>query len=156
VTVPNNQTNPPLPDQAQQPTYTFSQTSYGTVQIFQNGQMISTTTPQYETQQYGYQPLAGSSRGSLAAAGADADGDGEGSETRLGNPIAQTQTMTAIEYKGYRIEICPVGKGWRASIYSPGSKSPLPESPTNLEKSRSEEIVAEARVIDARLGLRVL
>jgi hypothetical protein len=29
--------------------------------------------------------------------------------------------MTSIEYKGYRIEVSPIGKGWRASIFSPGS-----------------------------------
>jgi hypothetical protein len=38
------------------PIYTFSPTAYGTVQVFQNGQLVSTTTPQYATQQYGYQP----------------------------------------------------------------------------------------------------
>ena len=26
--------------------------------------------------------------------------------------------MTAIDYKGYRIEVSPIGKGWRASIFS--------------------------------------
>ena len=28
---------------------------------------------------------------------------------------------TAIEYRGYRIEVSHVGKGWRASIFSHGS-----------------------------------
>jgi hypothetical protein len=65
--------------------------------------------------------------------------------------------MTIIDYKGFRIEVCPVGKGWRASIYTAGSITPLPNSPTNLEKSTMDEIVAEAkRVIDARLGPRLL
>jgi hypothetical protein len=60
-----------------------------------------------------------------------------------------------IEYKQYRIEVCRVGKGWRASVYSPGSTNPLPNSPTNLEKSSAEDIVAEAkRIIDALLGPR--
>ena len=63
--------------------------------------------------------------------------------------------MTAIDYKGYRIEVSPIGKGWRGSIFSPGSNRPLADSPSNLEKSRTEEIVAEAkRIIDARLGPR--
>jgi hypothetical protein len=62
---------------------------------------------------------------------------------------------TAIDYKGYRIEVSPVGKGWRASIFSPGSFRALSDSPSNLEKSRTEEIVAEAkRMIDARLNPR--
>ena len=64
--------------------------------------------------------------------------------------------MTVIDYKGYRIEVGPVGKGWRASIFSPGSTSPWPNSPVNLEKSSMEEIVAEAkRIIKERLGPRL-
>ena len=65
---------------------------------------------------------------------------------------ADIEKMTTIEYKGYRIEVSSVGKGWRASIFSPASTRALAESPSNLEKSRSEEILAEAkRIIDARL-----
>jgi hypothetical protein len=65
--------------------------------------------------------------------------------------------MTVIDYKGYRIEVSHVGKGWRASIFSPGSTVPWPNSPVNLEKSSTEEIVAEAkRIIDVRLGPRLL
>jgi hypothetical protein len=62
-----------------------------------------------------------------------------------------------IEYKSYRIEVCRVGRGWRASIYSPGSTAPLSNSPANLEKSEMEDIVAEARrIIDALLGPRLI
>lgn len=62
-----------------------------------------------------------------------------------------------IDYKGYRVCIGPVGKGWRARIYAPGSDSALAESPTNLEKSGREEIVAEAkRIVDARFGPRLV
>jgi hypothetical protein len=58
-----------------------------------------------------------------------------------------------MEYKGYQIEVSRVGKGWRASIFSPGSKRPLADSPSNLEKSKAEELVAEAkRIIDERLN----
>jgi hypothetical protein len=58
-----------------------------------------------------------------------------------------------MENKGYQIEVSRVGKGWRASIFSPASKRPLPDSPSNLEKSKAEEIVAEAkRIIDERLN----
>ena len=65
--------------------------------------------------------------------------------------------MTVIDYKGYRIEVSPVGKGWRASIFSPGSTSPWPNSPANVEKSSEEEIVAEAkRIVEVRLGRRLL
>jgi hypothetical protein len=67
------------------------------------------------------------------------------------------QAMTVVEYKGYRINLSPVGKGWRALIFGPGSSRALPESPSNLEKSRPEEIIAEAkRIIDAPLGPRSL
>jgi hypothetical protein len=60
--------------------------------------------------------------------------------------------MMTVEYKGYRINVSPVGKGWRALVFSPGSSRALPESPTNLENSAAEEIIVEAkRIIDARL-----
>ena len=73
------------------------------------------------------------------------------------NPTTPTRTMTIIDFKGYRIEVSRVGKGWRASIFSPGSTSPWPNSPVNLEKSTTEEIVAEAkRIIEVRLGPRLL
>ena len=37
-------------------------------------------------------------------------------------------------------------------IYAPGSPSPLPESPSTLEKSLKEAIVVEAKkIVDARL-----
>jgi hypothetical protein len=66
-------------------------------------------------------------------------------------------TTDIVEYKGYRLEIDPVCKGWRASIYSQGATSPLHDSPTNLEKSPKEDIIALAKqIIDARLGLRLL
>jgi hypothetical protein len=64
--------------------------------------------------------------------------------------------MTVVDYKGHRIEVCPVGKGWRASIFSPGSTASWPNSPANLEKSSTEGIVAEAkRIIEVRLGPRL-
>jgi hypothetical protein len=65
--------------------------------------------------------------------------------------------MIVIDYKGYRIEVSHVGRGWRASIFSPSSSAPWPNSPVNLEKSSTEEIIAEAkRIIDVRLGPRLL
>ena len=63
--------------------------------------------------------------------------------------------MTTLEYKGFRIDVSPVGKGWRATIFPPGSSRALADSPSNLEKSRSEDIVTEAkRIVDVRLGSR--
>ncbi len=39
------------------PTYAFAATSFGTIQVFQNGKLIGTGTPSF-AQQYGYQPSA--------------------------------------------------------------------------------------------------
>jgi hypothetical protein len=62
----------------------------------------------------------------------------------------------SINYKGYRLKIGPVGKGWRAAIYAPGSSFPLSESPAMLEKSAKEAIVAEAKkIIDERLNRQI-
>jgi hypothetical protein len=56
-----------------------------------------------------------------------------------------------LNYKGYRLLISPVGKGWRAIIFSSGPSFALPESPAMLEKSSKELIVAEAKkIVDAR------
>jgi hypothetical protein len=75
----------------------------------------------------------------------------------IGSVWLVAQAMTVVEYKGYRVEVSSVGKGWRASIFAPGSTRALADSPSNLEKSRSEDIVAEAkRIIDARFGPRSL
>jgi hypothetical protein len=61
--------------------------------------------------------------------------------------------LPRIDYRGYRLEVGPGGKGWRAAIYAPGSRFPLPESPARLERSSKDEIVAEAkRIIDERLN----
>jgi hypothetical protein len=45
----------PAAVQTSKPTYTFSPTNDGTIQVFQNGQLISTTTPQNAAMTYGYQ-----------------------------------------------------------------------------------------------------
>jgi hypothetical protein len=71
--------------------------------------------------------------------------------------VPKPRKMPVIHYKGYRIESSPVGKGWRASIYAPGSAAPWPNSPANLEKSDEAEIVSKAKqIIDERLGPRLI
>jgi len=61
-------------------------------------------------------------------------------------------TQSSFNYKGYRPLVSSVGKGWRAMIFPPGSSSALRESPTMLEKSPKEVVVAEAKkIVDARL-----
>ena len=50
-----------------------------------------------------------------------------------------------------RLEVVPVGKGWRVSIYPPDSASALCESPSILEKVLKETVIAEAKkTVDAR------
>ena len=50
---------PSISAPAPAPSYTFAQTQYGTVEVFQNGQRISTMTPQAAATQYGYQVPSG-------------------------------------------------------------------------------------------------
>jgi hypothetical protein len=60
-------------------------------------------------------------------------------------------------YKDHRIIVGPVGKGWRAMIYPPGSNSALIESPVTLEKCREDEIIAEAKwIVDARCAASLI
>ena len=69
---------------------------------------------------------------------------------KLVNPAVKPE----LAYKGHRIVITGVGNGWRAMIYAPRSSSPLRESPTNLEQSSKEAIIAEAKwIVDARCSL---
>ena len=57
-----------------------------------------------------------------------------------------------IQYRHYRNQVSRVGKGWRAYIFAPNATRPLANSPSNLERSDKQEIVAQAkRVIDAHL-----
>ena len=58
-----------------------------------------------------------------------------------------------VNYNGYRLEVVPVGKGWRVSIYPPDSKLALRDRPTNLEKVPKETVIAEAKkIVDARVS----
>jgi hypothetical protein len=58
-----------------------------------------------------------------------------------------------VNYNGYRLEVVPVGKGWRVSIYPPDSSAALRESPSNLEKVLKETVIAEAKkIVDARVA----
>jgi len=67
--------------------------------------------------------------------------------------IGGSEMSQRIDYRGYRLEVGPVGKGWRAAIYAPGSATPLLESPSMLEKSSKDNIITEAKsIIDARLN----
>ena len=60
--------------------------------------------------------------------------------TSGGDPVTPDLT-----YKDHRF----VSKGWRTMIYAPSSA--LRESPTNLEQSSKEAIIAEAKwIVDAR------
>jgi hypothetical protein len=64
-------------------------------------------------------------------------------------------TAETLHYNGYRLEVVPVGKGWRVSIYPPDSASALRESPSILEKVLKETVIAEAKkIVDARGATR--
>ena len=52
-----------------------------------------------------------------------------------------------VNYRGYRLEVVPVGKGWRVSIFPPDSILALRESPCILEKVPKETVIDEARMI---------
>jgi len=43
-------------------------------------------------------------------------------ERSLVSGARRMNIKTVIEYKGYRIEVSPVGKGWRAAIFASGSR----------------------------------
>lgn len=58
-----------------------------------------------------------------------------------------------VDFNGYRLEVVPVGRGWRVSIYPPDSTVALRESPSILEKVPKETVIAEAkRIVDARVA----
>ena len=58
-----------------------------------------------------------------------------------------------LNYNGYRLEVVPVGKGWRVSIYPPDSTVALRESPSSLEKVLKETVIAEAKkIVDVRVA----
>jgi hypothetical protein len=52
-----------------------------------------------------------------------------------------------IEYRGYRLQVGPVGKGWRASIYSPGPLLHYRTAPPTLKK------VAKTKSLRRQKGL---
>jgi hypothetical protein len=67
--------------------------------------------------------------------------------------VSNDPAMADLVYKEHRIVIGRIGKGWRAVIYPPGSSVALSESPSMLEQSTKDTIVAEAkRIVDARLS----
>lgn len=62
-------------------------------------------------------------------------------------------SFQTIEYLGYRLEVASVLKGWRVSIFPPGSRFALAESPSTIETCPKNAIVAEAkRIVDARIN----
>jgi len=61
-----------------------------------------------------------------------------------------------VDYNGHRLEIVPVGKGWRVSIYPLDSTSALRESPSILEKVPKETVIPEAKKIDDARATRRL
>jgi integrase len=60
--------------------------------------------------------------------------------------------VETIDYKGYRLEVVPVGKGWRVSIYPPDSTLALRESRPSLRKCPKKQSLPRRR----RLSMREL
>jgi hypothetical protein len=59
--------------------------------------------------------------------------------------------VETFDYNGYRLEVVPVGKGWRVSIYPRDSTSALRDSPSIIEKVPKETVIAKAKkIVDAR------
>jgi hypothetical protein len=65
----------------------------------------------------------------------------------------KNMVVEIVSYKGCRLEVVPVGKGWRVSIYPPDSSLALHERPTKLEKVPKETVIAGAKkIVDARVA----
>jgi hypothetical protein len=70
---------------------------------------------------------------------------------KIANKVLKMAFQT-IDYCGYRLEVNSVLKGWRVSIFPPGARFALAESPSTLESCPKEAIIAEAKkIIDARI-----
>ena len=68
-----------------------------------------------------------------------------------GAEVVCTESRRNHPLQWIRLEVLPVGKGWRVSIYPPDSASALRESPSILEKVLKETVIAEAKkIVDAR------
>jgi hypothetical protein len=69
----------------------------------------------------------------------------------LSDQFEGKMAIEIVNYNGYRLEVVPVGKGWRVSIYPPDSTLALRESPSVLEKVLKETVIAEAKkIVDAQ------
>jgi hypothetical protein len=57
--------------------------------------------------------------------------------------------VETIDYNGYRLEVVPVGKGWRVSIYPPDSTLALRES---RSCACTTTIRLDAKLVRAQIG----
>ena len=77
-------------------------------------------------------------------------------EGQLSIAKVTTTPSEIIEYKGYRLDARPLGKGWRVLIYPPGAKTALSEYASDLEMSSKEAVVRKAKeIVDAHLNRTV-
>ena len=54
-----------------------------------------------------------------------------------------------INYRGFRLELRPLGKGCKVTIYRPGVNFGEDEMPHTFETGRSDQVVVEAmRIVD--------
>ena len=74
-------------------------------------------------------------------------------ESQLSIAKVTTTPSEINEYKGYRLDARPLGKGWRVLIYPPGAKTALSEYASDLEKGSKEAVVRKAKeIVDAHLN----
>jgi hypothetical protein len=72
----------------------------------------------------------------------------------MGTKQIITTASEIAEYKGYRLEARPLGKGSRVLIYPPGTKSALSEYASDLEAGSKEAVIKRAKeIVDAHLHL---
>jgi hypothetical protein len=77
-------------------------------------------------------------------------------ESQLSIMQGATTAAEIFEYMGYRLDLRPVGKGWRVLIYPPGIGLPLSEYASNLEKGSRETVIKGAKkIVEAHLDRKL-
>ena len=56
-----------------------------------------------------------------------------------------------LTYRGYKIDLQPFGRGWRAAIYAPGATLAESSIPYSSEQASRTGVLDEARAIIDRL-----
>lgn len=103
-----------------QPTYTFSQTGNGTVQVFQNGRLVSTTTTQNAAMTYGYGAASNANSGPAQATAG--------------------YTSTPAQQSAYQAPSTPIGAPAAGPTYAPGGHAIIPTVPQTGVSTASQAL----------------